>query len=247
MAIENGKIIEFKNESSWLSNMAMCIPFKEDGIFYNTVEAYYQAHKSTNLGIRVNMSKMNAYYARNYGQSIKKRSDWEHVKDEVMETALRFKFGQRNYQNMLINTGTLEIIHGNYHNDTYWGYCLKTNKGQDKLGKLLVKLRAELMEQIENKEHGGQTIERYPNIKKFLDMFDYGVHDKAVIGWIQSNLIDSNPNYALVESEIGNLTEDQILRILDGQADLVPTSKVLYDLISKYPEYVNRNKTVTIF
>ena len=43
---------------------------------------------------------------------------------------------------MLIKTGDQELIEGNYWNDTYWGVC--KGVGQNKLGKILMRVREEL-------------------------------------------------------------------------------------------------------
>jgi predicted NAD-dependent protein-ADP-ribosyltransferase YbiA (DUF1768 family) len=44
----------------------------------------------------------------------------------------------------LLATGTQEIVEGNTWGDTFWGQV--NGKGQNKLGKLLMKIRDELME-----------------------------------------------------------------------------------------------------
>lgn len=69
-------INRFKGEYNWLSNMASCKPFIVQGITYNSVENFYQASKTQNVGIKLKMSKMNPFEARNYGQAITKRNDW---------------------------------------------------------------------------------------------------------------------------------------------------------------------------
>ena len=53
----------------------------------------------------------------------------------------------------LLSTGNAIIEEGNYHNDVYFGVCLKTNKGQNMLGRILMKVRSEIVEEIkqENK------------------------------------------------------------------------------------------------
>lgn len=44
----------------------------------------------------------------------------------------------------LLETGNEELIEGNWWHDTYWGVDIKTGKGQNKLGKILMKVREEL-------------------------------------------------------------------------------------------------------
>lgn len=36
------------------------------------------------------------------------------------------------------------ITEGNYWNDKFWGVCLKSNQGQNHLGKLLMNIREEI-------------------------------------------------------------------------------------------------------
>ena len=64
-----------------------------------------------------------------------------------MEQGLRAKFEQNILlKTFLIETGDQELQEGNYWNDKEWGVCLKTNKGKNKLGKLLMKIRKELQD-----------------------------------------------------------------------------------------------------
>ena len=44
----------------------------------------------------------------------------------------------------LMNTGDAVLIEGNYWGDRYWGVC--NGEGQNKLGKILMKIREELFE-----------------------------------------------------------------------------------------------------
>ena len=48
------------------------------------------------------------------------------------------------YRTLLLETGNEYIQEGNWWNDTFWGFCLKTNTGENKLGKLIMKIRNEL-------------------------------------------------------------------------------------------------------
>lgn len=62
-----------------------------------------------------------------------------------MEDVVRAKF----YQNprlakRLLSTKDMELIEGNTWNDTYWGIDLRSMDGQNRLGKILMKIRDEL-------------------------------------------------------------------------------------------------------
>ena len=103
-----------------------------------------------------------------------------------MEYAVRKKFSQDKFYNLLLNTGTRELIEGNHHNDTFWGRCLKTGKGKNKLGELIMKIRTEYLEELDAQEH---IIEAYPNIKKKMNEYDYKHMDRVVVLILQSKFI----------------------------------------------------------
>ena len=44
----------------------------------------------------------------------------------------------------LLATGDEDLIEGNKHNDTYWGVNAVSGYGQNKLGKILVRVREEI-------------------------------------------------------------------------------------------------------
>jgi len=59
---------------------------------------------------------------------------------------IRIKFQDPFLAAKLIKTYPAQLIEGNYWNDKYWGVCLKTNIGENHLGKILMQVRKELME-----------------------------------------------------------------------------------------------------
>ena len=70
------------------------------------------------------------------------RPDWNDVRIHIMETALKQKFIQnKQLLELLINTGS-KIIVENSPRDNFWGIG-KDGKGQNNLGKLLMKLRTQ--------------------------------------------------------------------------------------------------------
>jgi predicted NAD-dependent protein-ADP-ribosyltransferase YbiA (DUF1768 family) len=76
------------------------------------------------------------------GRSVKLRPDWESIKLDVMETAVRIKFTDPELAAKLIATGDEELIEGNWWNDTFWGVC--NGVGENHLGKILMKVRADI-------------------------------------------------------------------------------------------------------
>lgn len=239
----NLTIYNFKNEYHWLSNMYTHSAIIIDGITYNSVEAYYQANKSTNLGTRHQISKRSPYEAKTLGSNLKLRPDWKDVKNDVMREGLNHKFSLPQFKNLLVNTGTKQLIHGVHHNDEYWGWCFKTQQGKNILGVMINEIRTELYEELENREY---TINELPTLKRILSLFKSD-HDKAVVLWLQNKFIEKKALYKEVEGEAEALTSEQIETILSGKADLVPLSSTLKEILTTYQAFLDKNATVTIY
>jgi predicted NAD-dependent protein-ADP-ribosyltransferase YbiA (DUF1768 family) len=59
-----------------------------------------------------------------------------------METLLRQKFAHPELRAKLKETNDAELVEGNWWGDRFWGVC--RGEGENHLGKLLMKIRAEL-------------------------------------------------------------------------------------------------------
>jgi ribA/ribD-fused uncharacterized protein len=141
-------IKQFTDEYAWLSNFKLFEkPFLHDGIEYKSNEHFYQAMKTTNKEIRKTISEHPGKGLKAFARSITLRPGWDSLKDDIMEIGLRYKFSEANptLRELLIATKNQHIMEGNWWNDTYWGVDLKTNNGRNKLGELLMKIRAELL------------------------------------------------------------------------------------------------------
>lgn len=181
------EISEFKGEYHWLSNMTSIQQFVIDGIAYNTVENFYQGQKTESKGQRITIARMNPYESKQYGGRVEIRKDWDSIKQHVMLQGLKRKFEQKKFLNLLVNTGTMYISEGNFHGDTYWGVCKKTGRGRNILGKLLIAIRTQFFEQMEQREY---TINKYPSIKKVLDLLNYGHFDPIMVTYLQNEYIE---------------------------------------------------------
>ena len=113
-----------------------------DAVTYPQVEAAYQAAKTLDPVQRVAFETVAPSDAKRMGKRLRIRSDWETVKLGIMESLLRQKFDKEPFRTQLKATGDQELVEGNYWGDTYWGLC--NGKGENHLGKLLMKIRAEL-------------------------------------------------------------------------------------------------------
>ncbi len=142
------EILDFystKSPYGEFSNFAL-FPIIIEGVHWPTSEHYYQAHKYDSLELQEWVRQApSAYEAANRGRdkNIPKRSDWSTYKDIAMEVAVRAKFSQyETLKELLLSTNDSEIFE-HTKNDCYWGDC-GDRTGQNKLGKLLMLVRAEL-------------------------------------------------------------------------------------------------------
>ena len=137
-------IDSFRDEFDWLSNFFPC-PVEFEGLTFGNTEAAFQAAKTLDMEEREKFVGLSPLIARRKGRRVKLRSDWEAVKIEVMREVLRCKFSQNpELKAKLIATGDAELIEGNNWNDRFWGVC--RGVGQNHLGKLLMEVRAELVD-----------------------------------------------------------------------------------------------------
>jgi len=114
------------------------------GNTYPSAEHAYQAAKAINTNDRAKIRKAETpKEAKRLGCKIKLRRDWESVKLAVMKDVVLSKFIQnRDLRHKLIMTGDEELVEGNDWGDTYWGRV--DNKGQNKLGTILMQVREQL-------------------------------------------------------------------------------------------------------
>jgi ribA/ribD-fused uncharacterized protein len=119
-----------------------------DGHWWPTTEHYFQAQKFAGMPyeeqIRLTATpKQAAKIGRD--RQLPLRPDWEQVKDEVMRRALLRKFETHpQLRELLLATGDEEIVERNV-DDEYWG-CGKEGTGNNRLGHLLMEVRALLRE-----------------------------------------------------------------------------------------------------
>ncbi len=136
----------FRNEYFFLSNFAPAT-FIYRGISYLNAEAAFQAQKCKTEEEKLLFSNLSAGSAKKLGRKVSLRPDWEDVKETLMEEIVREKFLQNpSFAQNLKNTYPLDLKEGNTWNDTFWGINSKTCEGKNRLGNILMKIRAELLE-----------------------------------------------------------------------------------------------------
>jgi ribA/ribD-fused uncharacterized protein len=129
--------------------------FELDGKYWPTSEHYFQAQKfaGTDYAEQIRTAKtpkQAATLGRSRTQPL--RPDWEQVKEEVMRHALLAKFQSTDaLRDLLMSTGDQEIIEDS-PTDYYWG-CGKTRTGKNRLGVILMEVRATLREKAEKVAH----------------------------------------------------------------------------------------------
>ncbi|EQC44028.1 NADAR family protein [Bacteriovorax sp. Seq25_V] len=127
------------------SNFAL-FPITINGVLWPTSEHYYQAHKYEAADLQEWVRQAPSPYEaamRGRDKNIPKRADWDSYKDIAMDVAVRAKFTQYEVlKELLLSTNDSEIFE-HTKNDCYWGDC-GDRTGKNKLGKLLMTIRAEL-------------------------------------------------------------------------------------------------------
>ena len=134
----------FTKENRWLSNFWPAKAWYE-GVCFPTTENAYQAAKVADPDVRKGFVGIKASEAKKKGGEIEMRPDFENVKLEIMEELNRQKFTySAELKAKLLATGNQDLIEGNWWGDQFWGVC--SGKGQNNLGKILMKIRKELQE-----------------------------------------------------------------------------------------------------
>jgi ribA/ribD-fused uncharacterized protein len=134
-------INEFQGPYRFLSNF-WPVEIVYEGLVYPSVENAYQAAKSVDPVIRKKFTSVNSPVAKKLGQTIEIRPDWNDVKLGIMEELIRKKFENKELRQNLLDTKEKVLIEGNNWNDRFWGVC--NGKGSNHLGKILMKIRAEI-------------------------------------------------------------------------------------------------------
>lgn len=160
-------IDSFKGQYFFLSNFSDSL-LTFDGIDYPTVEHYYVAMKVGNsqlidgkqfdlMDVREMISKIpTASKVKKFGRGeIQLRDDWDNIKYDVMYRAVGQKFRRHEkLKELLLGTGDVELVEGNWWGDIYWGIC--DGVGENNLGKILMTVRSEILK--EEKENSLETI-----------------------------------------------------------------------------------------
>ena len=141
-------INRFEGKYSFLSNFYQST-ISDGNLMFPTVEHMFQAAKTINMAEYEKIAYARTPNEAKYlGRHVTLRKDWEEVKEQVMYKALVEKFSIPELRRSLLATGDEELVEGNVWHDNTWGNCTcercRDIEGQNKLGKLLMKIREEI-------------------------------------------------------------------------------------------------------
>ncbi len=200
-------IMTFRGKFSFLSNMHSAT-FEWDGRTYQNSEAAFQSAKALDPAVRDQFSEMTGMVAKREGKKVQLRGDWERVKDEIMEEVVRAKFSQNpDLLQKLIDTGDIELMEGNAWHDTYWGVDVKSGKGENHLGIILMKIRSEL--------GGAKYVEKARQMK--VEKEEAKRSEEAAINDVKAEL-DALPTYDFTGMEWGTKAFGRV-KILSQEGD----------------------------
>ena len=136
-------VTRFRGDYDFLSNFYPAT-VRLDGMEYLNAEAAFQAYKCISPEDRQQFTGMTANAAKRFGRRVDLRSDWEQVKLDVMRRVVRAKFEQHpDLAQRLLDTEDAELTEGNGWHDVYWGVDMRTGRGANHLGRILMDLRQE--------------------------------------------------------------------------------------------------------
>jgi ribA/ribD-fused uncharacterized protein len=138
--------MQFRGEYFFLSNFYEGKEFEYKGMKFTNGEAAFQSQKD--LSRQKEFEKKRPSESKAKGRLVNLRPDWEKVKEDVMYEVCFAKFYQdKELLRKLVATGEIELVEGNYHGDRIWGRTYsqrdKAWVGENKLGKILMMIRAE--------------------------------------------------------------------------------------------------------
>ena len=135
-------ITEFADQYSFLSNFWPAKVEYEDDI-YPSVEHAFQAAKFPKAE-REAFFLGSAAQAKKMGRTANLPTNWEEIKVDIMKQLVISKFSNEWLKTRLLFTGHEELQEGNMWHDTFWGIDLRTGKGRNELGKILMEVRESL-------------------------------------------------------------------------------------------------------
>lgn len=135
----------FRGELRWLSNFWPA-RVKFAGYTFPCVENAYQAGKCEHTDDIPRFLTIQPGQAKRLGRIVAQRHGFDNEKLDFMLNLLRQKFSHEDLKAKLLATGDTPIVEVNHWRDTFWGVT-EEGVGQNKLGKLIGRVRNELRAQ----------------------------------------------------------------------------------------------------
>jgi len=172
-------------------------PIFIDSERWNTVEHYFQASKFDDEQIKKKIQSFESpMKAATEGRNRKNIlvEDWDLIKESVMYNALKCKFVQhpKLMQELLSTKDCILIEHTT--NDDYWGDG-GDGKGQNRLGVLLMRLREELFNEVEDVFAVLPPWIAFPTIDQYDLFWRMGLGEDYLTQWAQYYLATNQRNY----------------------------------------------------
>ena len=213
-SVEHDEIVFLKGQYSYLS-MFHKGKVKYENEDYDCGEAAFQASKTLDKELRKEFIHLQGYQAKQKGNSIKLRPDWEDIKYKVLLEINYNKFlHNEELKNMLLSTGEITIMEGNFWHDNEYGNCLcqkcKGIEGKNVLGQTLEKVRKMLQEYDKKQIQTSEKVkEDYRFLKtilsymfeekiyhiKFDNFYDYSGGERNDLNRTISFMIENMPEY----------------------------------------------------
>jgi ribA/ribD-fused uncharacterized protein len=135
------EISGFCKQYRFLSNFYRC-PVWYEGMLYPSVENAYQALKFLDDEKRKTFCGISPSEAKKLGKSTTLPKNWDLIKVDLMKVLVFNKFSDGDLKKQLLDTDDRELKELNTWHDVFWGVDYKTDKGENKLGKILMVVRS---------------------------------------------------------------------------------------------------------
>lgn len=133
----------FFGEYRFLSNFHLA-PVRFEGLVFPSTENAYQAQKVYDVPHLVErFTWCTPSTAKKEGRGNPIRADWNAVKVDVMTALVFDKFWRHaDLRMQLLSTGSRELVELNHWSDCFWGVSERTGRGDNRLGRILMGVRA---------------------------------------------------------------------------------------------------------
>lgn len=98
---------------------------KANGLIYKSPEHWYQSCKAVKMSDKQMIcNQPTAGKAKQKGNIIEIRHDWNKIKIDIMKRIQEIRFDQPYWEKKLLNYKKLQIIEYNWFHDNFWGACI---------------------------------------------------------------------------------------------------------------------------